>query len=110
MGVGPLLPESCEFVGPSLETVPPQGLNTGAQEWQAVVDDQMSAQGDGQIPFHHYLPNHPDILPIEDVMGSCDEVGIIAQEVVKNTWILQFRPKARLHLLWAAPRTLGVKW
>ena len=92
-----------------LEEVFSEGGQTRPQELQTVFKDQLLDKGEGEILLHP-LANHPDLHPFEILQGHCDEVRVIAPEVVEKAGILQVRRRRMLHHLCAAPRYFHVTW
>ena len=75
--------EMFETLQTRLEEVFGEGGKTRAQELETVFENQVLAKGEGQL-FLHPLANHPDLHPFEILQGQCDEVPVVAPEVMKK--------------------------
>ena len=50
---------------------------------EAIFEDLLIANGEGEIVLHH-LANHPGLHTFDILQGHCDEVGVVAHQVMEE--------------------------
>ena len=73
-----------EFLKQNIQKVAAQGLQTRPHELQAILEEDVLAEGHGKVLFHP-LSNHTNLLHTKPFLGLADEGGIAAPNFFGRT-------------------------